>query len=309
MTFSLKQLRVTFALSGPSTFSNGTNTLQVTGLRTTCSIQSRQFPAFPEADVSVYGMLASDMNTLTTYENQWSLVGNSILNVTRNTVIVEANAGSGWTTVFAGQLINAQPTYISEPDVALRIKARVLYYESLNTVAPTSYTGSTDVATMISNLAARIGAAFTNDGVSGISLSNPYFPGTLGDQLTAIATHAHIGLFYDYGPAGANPNIPPINIVITPKGKPRSTAPVTLTPQSGLVSTPTLDSLGWVFARAEYNAGLRFGGSVTIAGAQIPRANANWYAVEVTHLLDAVAPNGNWFTDLHLSGINPYAAT
>ena len=304
-SFTAKSLRVTFILSGSSTFSNGSNVITITGLRTRCEIQSMQFPAFPEASIDIFGMLAADMNTLTDYENH-------VLAVTRNSIIVEANAGTGWTTVFAGQIISASPTYERQPDVALHVTGRVLYYESVATTAPTSYTGTTDVATIISGLALRIGAAFENDGVSQ-SLSNPYFPGTIVDQIKACATHANIALYFDYGPAGpasstAATTLPPIRIIIAPKGQPRSTPVATLTAQSGLVSSPTLDSRGWIFTRAYYDASFRFGGTVTISGSILPRANGTWNILQLTHYLDAVAPDGNWFSDMQLCppGFFPY---
>jgi hypothetical protein len=306
VAFTQKQLRITFELTGSSTFSNSTNKLVVEGLRVSASIESSQFPAYPMATIDVFGMLQADMSTLTCFENQLNPIGNSILNVTRNTVIVEANAGGGWTTVFAGQLVSAQPTYMNEPDVALRILARVLYYESFASTPPMSYPGATDVPTMVSSLAARMGAGFENDGVSGISLSCPYYPGSIANQLRAIVEHAHIGLFYDYGPAGQGG--PPITIVIAPKGQPRKVPVVNLTPQSGLVSTPTLDSLGWVYARAEWNPGLRFGGTVQIAGSVIPRVNGTWFILSLTHTLESVKPGGSWFSDMHLAGILPYPA-
>ena len=275
-------------------FSNSQNTLVLTGLRMSSVIQSMQFPAFPQADITILGMLAADMNTLTDFEYH-------VFAVTRNSIIVEANAGAGWSTVFAGQILSAQPSYDTEPDVAMRIKARVMVYESLATTGVTSYTGATDVATIISGLAARIGASFENDGVQA-SLASPYFPGTVADQINAVVEHANISIFYDYGPVGnsSNPQAPPVNIVITPKGTPRTTPPVTLTPQTGLVSAPSLDSVGWLYARSLYNAGFKFGGRVIISGSQLPRANGTWYALQVTHSLDAVNPDGPWFTDMHL---------
>lgn len=306
-TFTAKQLRVTFALSGSSQFSNGSNTVVITGLRTSAIIQSMQYPAFPEADIDIWGMLQADMNTLTCFENQWSTTGNSVLNVTRNTVIIEASAGTGWTTVFAGQLVSAQPTYASAPEVALHIKARVLYYESIATTAVTSYTGTTSVATILSGLAARIGAQFENNGVT-TTLANPYYPGTIGDQIQAVAEHANIALFYDYGPAGpaAATKQPPVVIAIAPKGQPRQGPVLSLTPQNGLVDYPTLDSLGWVYARAFYSPSLKFGGQVAISGCDLPRANATWNILQLTHTLEAVKPDGAWFSDMHLTGINPF---
>jgi hypothetical protein len=297
-TFSVKQLRVTFVLQPGNSFSNGSNTVVITGLRMKTTINTLQYPAFPQSDIYVYGMLQADMNTLIDFEDH-------PLAVTKNSMTVEANIGTGWTTVFAGQIASAQPIYQSAPDVPLKVIARVLYYESIASATPTSYTGATDIVQVVSGIALRIGAAFENDGVSGVSLHNPYIPGTLGDQLIAACQQVNIDLFYDYGSLGKTglPTQPPATIIIAPKGMQRSTPIVNLTPQTGLVGYPTFDSQGYILARSFYNPGLKFGGKVTISGSDLPRANGTWGIRQLTHLLDAVQPDGNWFSDMYLMPI------
>jgi len=293
---------VTLVLSGSNTFSNGSNTVTLAGLRTTANIQSMQYPAFPQADVEIFGMLAADMNTLTDFENHQ-------LAVTRNSMVVEANAGgdAGWTTVFAGQLVAAIPLYQSAPDVAMHLKGRVLGYESIALANPSSFTGATAVSSIVQQLAQQMGATFENDGVQG-TLANPYLPGTAADQLSQVAQAANLGVYYDYGPASSGSNVPPLLLIITPKGLARNIPVVSLTPQTGLVDYPTIDSRGWIFARSQFNPALKFGGTVSISGSDIPRANATWQILQCTHLVDAVKPDGAWFTDMQLmpTGAYPY---
>lgn len=296
-SFTSKQIRVTFALTGTTTFSNGSNTITITGLRMAAEIQSMQFPAFPQADIEIFGMLQADMNTLIDFENHQ-------LAVTRNSMTIEANGGTGWTTIFNGQIIAATPIYENAPDVALHVKGRVLGYESIAPAQPLSYTGGTSAAEIVSSIASSMHAGFENDGVTA-TLASPYLPGTAADQLAAVADAANLSIFYDYGPAGAGN---PITIIITPKGLARSTAATALSPATGLVNYPSLDSVGWVFCRSFFNPALRFGGSVTISGSDLPRANATWQILQLTHSLDAVKPDGLWFSDMHLmpSGAFPY---
>ena len=292
-SFTNKQLRVTFILAAGNQFSNNSNTLTVSGLRMGAIIETFQYPAFPECDVQIFGMLQADMNTLTDFATHYLLVS-------RNSIVLEANAGNGWSTVFAGQITSASPVYQQAPDVPLRVTARVLYYESINSAGPTSYTGATDVVQIISGLAARMGASFINEGVSGVVLENPYYPGTLGDQLTSVVQAAGIGIFYDYGPVGNTGTSPPVQIIITPRGQPRLIPTTSLTPQTGLDDYPVFDSQGWIFARSLYNPALKFGASVSISGSDIPRANASWVILQSSHTLDAITPGGLWATDMHL---------
>jgi hypothetical protein len=141
-SYAQKLLRITLALSNNAVFAGtDSNTLTLSNLRCVARLKSGGFPAFPEAEVLVYGMLQADMNALV-----------ALAFVTqgyeRNTMIVEASSdgGASYSIVFCGQIVTAQPDYTSAPDVFLRITARTLFFESLNPAPAASYTGPTDVA-------------------------------------------------------------------------------------------------------------------------------------------------------------------
>lgn len=296
--FVERQLRHTFVLSGAGTFSNGSNTLQIAGLRSSARIDTKQYPAWPAAEIEIYGLLQADMNTLTDIQSHPK-------GTLYNAVLVEANTGNGWTTAYAGQIVAAQPNYQDASNVALTIMARTLYLETINAATPNSFGsgGGADVATMVSRIAALMGAQFQNVGVQQ-TLSGPYFPGTLGDQLCAIVAHANIDIFYDYGPVSKKISIPsnnPTTIIIAPKGTPRPSESITLTPNTGIVGYPSIDSFwGNIYARVLYNPGLKFGGQITLSGNAIPRTNGTFQIMQMTHTLQSAMPDGPWFTDLFL---------
>lgn len=290
-TFSLKQLRFTFTLSNNAVFPGSgpklSNVLTISGLRASIRIKGSGLPAFPEAELQVYGMLQSDMNALTG-------LANIPLNMERNTVVVEANSGQGWSTVFAGQIITSGPSYDDAPNVSLNILARVLGFESLAPALSVSYTGATNVAEIISNIAARMGRAFENNGVA-VYLNNPYLAGTLTQQLRTIAKHAGIDV---YVPADQNV------VAICPHGVPRNQLGETwlLSPASGLVGYPKLDyQRGFVNVRSVFNAAFRFGGKIAVRGSSIPAANGdNWVVGTLSHHLESLTPGGAWFSDMLL---------
>jgi hypothetical protein len=294
-TFSLKQLRFTFTLSNNAVFAGtNSNVLQVSGLRASATIKGSGFPAFPEADLAVYGLKQSDMNALTS-TNPFAL--STLANGTpmlKNSVLVEANSGNGqgWSSVFAGQIITAGPDYDAAPAVPMKLFGRVLGFESLSPANATSYTGPTSVAEIVSNIAARMGYVFENNGVAA-QLNSPYFSGTLTEQLRTVAQHAGIEVYVS----------PETNIVaICPYGVPRATpAPFVLSPSSGLVGYPTFDyTRGYVRAKSLYNPALRFGGTVTVKGTEVPGANGNWVIGTISHRLESLMPNGAWFSELLL---------
>lgn len=294
-SFSDKQLRVTFALSTNAVFAGtNANTLVLSGLRTVALVRGSGFPAWPEADLAIYGMKQTDMNAL-------SALAFQLEQVNRNSVQIEANSGNGWTTIFKGQIVNAFIDYSAPPDVCMRVQARVLYDASLQATPVRSYTGPTDVATILSSLAVQAGYAFENNGVS-VQLSNPYLAGTIGDQINSVVAAAGCQLFIENGV-----------VAIAPKGQARNVAGFTLSPTSGLVSYPLAEARGYINVRALFNPAFRFGGPITIQNSSVvidsqlagsktlnSRADGNWIIGVLSHTLEAVKFGGAWFTDMLL---------
>lgn len=283
-SFTNKELRFKFALSNNAVFEGtGSNVLTVTGLRALARVKCAGFPAFAECDVQIFGLRQSDMNALTALAFQ-------LEGLTRNTLTVDANSGDGWSTIFSGQILSALPDYTNAPSVSMRVQGRVLGYESVAPAEPSAYTGATDVATIVQNIATRMGRAFENNGVT-TQLSNPYFPGTLADQLRAVTQAAGVQLFAD--PTDTV-------IAISPPGVARRTPVWVLSPATGLVGYPVIESRGYINVRSIFNPAFRFGGPVRIEGSDVPRANGDWQAGALSHALDALKPGGEWFSDLLL---------
>lgn len=296
-SFTAKQLRITFTLAnqiasananddfGPlvssSAFNSaGDNQLVLTGLRMIVNVKAAGAPIAPTAQAQIFGMRQADMNLLTMLA--WKPLG-----LQRNNMLIEANAGDGWVNVFSGQIIEAGPDYAGAPDVMLRVQAVSLYFENLNPAIPTSYTGATDVATIISNLASAMGKTFENNGVS-VQLANPYLPNTLGEQLKTVCAQAGIDYYID-GDV----------IAICPRGQPRRSQQVLINANTGLIGYPTIDKVGIQFA-CLYNSGLRFGGPVHVES-DVPKANGDWYIYSLDHHLESEKPGGAWFSSLGCS--------
>lgn len=277
-----KQLRVSFTLANGATF-EGTdaNTLIVTGLRCIVNVKAAGASAWTAASVQIFGMRQSDMNALTMLA--WKSDA-----MQRNRMIVEANDGSGWRNVFSGTIFEAGPDYSAMPDVALHVQATALFLESLVPNAPTSYPNPADAATIVSNLAAAMGRVFENNGVD-VTLPPMYLAFTYPEQLRKVAEAAGIDI-YDDGEV----------LAICPRGQPRRTPEVRITSSSGLVAQPTIDAQG-VQLQTLYNPAYRFGGPVTIADTDIPRANGRWFIYALDHFLESERPGGAWFSSLSCS--------
>lgn len=309
-SFTRKQLRVTFTLTNNNAkFYGGGNVLTLTGLRMLAIVKGTAMPAFPEMSLKIYGMAQADMNSLAIVPVQGGKPEYSF-----NSVLLEANSGSGWASVFAGQIVNAGPDYQQLPNVFLSVNAITGGFDLLNAAQPTSYPSGTDAAVIVSNIAAKMGVAFQNDGVS-VILSNPYYSGTLSEQLRRVCQQANIDASWEGQGTGSDATSADATatglLTITPKGVARQINTVILTPQTGLVSYPQVLGNGYLNARSLYNPQFRTLGGVTIQGSDVlidpnlPKtlnslADGSWIIGPLTNSLSAELPNGPWFTDMLL---------
>lgn len=292
-SFTAKNLRFTFTLSTNSKFAGLNNTLVISGLRAVASINFASPPSFPSANIRVYGLSQADMNALTG-------LNTGVLAQTPNTILVEADSGSGFIAVFAGQMITAVPDYNSAPDVSFVIFAQLLGYELLNPGTPTSFTVPATFEQVITTIAAKMGRKVINEGVEG-SFSGPvYFANSPAEQLRRACYKAGIAYYTDTGlsNAGNSPadNAPLGTIVIAPLGKSRDLPKFKLTPNNGIVGYPTLNSVNLIEVRSVFNPALRYGAPVTIGESTQIGVNGDWNIYECTHDLSSLMPDGPWFT-------------
>ena len=297
-TYTVKNLRLTFTLTNNNAVFPGTNAnvLQVSGLRASAVIKGAGLPAFPELSLRVYGLAQQDMNALAIVPVQGGKPQYQF-----NTVQVEADSGSGFSFIFSGQVFEAGPDYADAPDVCLFVHAQAAGFDQLTPANPTSYPGTADVATIVSNIASKMSMAFENDGVTGV-LTGRYYSGTLTSQLRQVCRDAGINAVIE------NQNL----LVISPAGVARTNLqPFILSPTSGLVGYPKVRGNGYLDVRALFNPAFRQNGPVTIQGSDVvidpnlPKtlnslADGNWLIGPLTHTLECQKPGGAWFTEMTL---------
>jgi hypothetical protein len=278
-TFTEKQLRFTFTLGTNAKFQGNNNTLRIEGLRATADIMFPGPPSFPTAEVRIYGMKPSDMTALTGLTFQ-------VLTYQRNSVLIEANSGSGWTTVFAGQIVTSVPDFSQQPDVFLQITAQTLGYDLLNPATPTSFPGPASFEQVLKTIVLKMSQDFDNGGVEG-SFSGPtYFTGTPAEQLRVAARKAGVVYYTDR-----------VRVIeIGEPGVARNVPRWILTPTSGLVGYPTLNSVNLIGVDAVFNPALRFGAPLRIQFSEQRGANGDWVIYDCTHQLSSLMPDGPWFT-------------
>ena len=276
-SFNLKILQANLTLD-TGTFDGTNNTKIVSGLRMQAEIEKGGHPSKNKLKLKIYGMVESDMNMLTTLPTK----SEKPLAVHKSKLLLLAGDQFGLSQAFAGDITGAWTSYQSPPNLYFHIEALSGFYPALAPVAPMSYQGHASVATIMASLAAQMGYAFENNGVTA-SLHNPYLPGTAMQQAGAVAVAAGIEFGVDDG-----------TLFIAPRSTARAgTAPL-ISAATGLKEYPVFDKKGLKF-ECLYNPGLKLGGLVNVQSV-VPVCCGTWRIHGLNHDLESETPGGRWLS-------------
>lgn len=286
MSFIERKIDITFELANEQ-FGSGGNIVTVSGLRCTAMIDNINGIEAGSLQLRVYGMLQEDMAKCVTLGRKYMLAR-------RNLVTVAAGDDrNGMSQVFKGTIYIGSIDYSGMPEVALNISASSSYYEQITPIAPNSFKGSADVASVISTIAKSIGFTFRNNGVAA-RLANPYLSGTAIEQIKDIAQAAGIACAIENG-----------EVAIWPNDGVRDDQVVEVSKETGLVGYSEYSEMG-IHVKTLFNPNLKNGRKVTVK-TDLPQGSGDWYCQVVRHDLSAQMPNGPWFTTAHLTTEGMYA--
>jgi len=278
-----RRIDATITLGGGDKFGDMvSDTITVTGLRIMAAINSVGGEAQGQATIRIFGLDLSTMNKLTS-------IGPILTQIRlKNTIQLSAgDEGGAMTVVFNGVINTAYAELNSAPDVALTIVAFSAMGAAIKPVAASSFVGGTDVGAIMQGLANQAGFAFKNDGVTKV-LSNPYFSGTILDQIKSCARAAGIN-------HAINNNV----LKIWPAGTNTTDPVIRLSPSTGLVGYPTLNSQ-YIMLRSVFIPNAALGQQVEVSGSEVSAVNGTWTIFTVMHNLEAQTPGGQWFTELQV---------
>lgn len=245
------------------------------GFRCTADIDKAGGAQMSTLRAKIYGVLQSDMNSVTTL--QWK--PNTLI---PNTVEVYAIDGYIETLVFSGNIVNAWADYQAMPDVFLQIQAQSGFYNQLKASAPRSFKGAIDVAATMGQIANSLGYNFENNGVD-TKLVDVYLPNTGLEQAKDLARAAGCDLYLDDR-----------TLAITPPNVPRRTIIPEISAQTGLVGYPTFDGIGVNFVML-FNPAVTFGGAIKVV-TDVQQAAGEWVVSSISHSLQSETPDGAWFS-------------
>lgn len=275
MSFSEKQLELTITL-GTGTFGAQLgNTVTLSGLRMFADMAAPCGDSMGTLQLRVFGLTQSMMNQLTT-------IGTFGQVKDKNTILLAAGDDNGMSTIFQGAIWQAWADYAAMPEVVFNIIAYVGMDLALKPVDALSYPGSADVGQIMASMAKTANLSFVNQGVS-VQLQNPYFHGTIWQQIKMCAAAARINQKIELG-----------TLTIWPQGGSISGSVPDISPSTGMVGYPALSSQGMTI-KTIFNPGIILGGLVQVKSS-LPMATGKFNVFNYAHNLSCQAPGGPWFT-------------
>ena len=228
-------------------------------------------------DAAIYGLPQTLMNQLTILPGILNAVGD-------NTIKVMAGDADGMSLVFEGQVYAAWMDGTAQPHVPLRVHATPDSLHRMKPTAPTTVSGSADVAQIMGQLAGKMGLAFENNGVN-VKVWNPYLPGPARIQVEQLARHAGISAIVDKG-----------KLAIWNTGQGRSGASAVISPETGMVGYPAFDN-AQIVVKTVFDPTIDYGKQVRVKSG-IPIANGTWVITQELLELESFMPKGKWFATI-----------
>lgn len=280
--YSQKAITLTVKLGKGTYGESGFNTVTLSGLRVeallSAAIRNSALSVVDKnAEVRVFGLTLDQINQLTH--------AGTDISAAANTLAVSAGDATGMTTVFSGNVYQAFPD-MRMPDSGFVFLASGSVLLQMKPAAPSSYSGTADVATVMGNLASQAGLGLENNGVN-VKLSNPYFSGTIGQQIAACAYAAGIYCTVD--------DVKGV-LAIWPKTGYRAGAVPVISPETGMIGYPQFQVAG-VRVRTLFNPEIYQGEQVQIQS-QLTAASGIFSVFRVDHNISAQLPEGPWETEI-----------
>lgn len=281
MNIPRRKIDLTFELGTGAWGDTVGDKVTFTGLRVHASVIAVGGASQGAASIRVFGLPLDVIQRLTSV----GAVANTIRGANK-VLIAAGDEGSALTTIYQGTIDSAYGDFNASPDVAFNVTALSALTAALKPVGARSYVGSTDVATIMAQLAEDAGFAFENHGVTA-TLASPYLPGAVYQQIQLVARAAGI-----YHTVDRN------TLHIWPANGSRGGDIPLLSPDSGMVGYPAFSSVGLQVASV-FMPTVALGGRVDVKS-MLNVANGRWRVARVQHDLQSETPGGHWFTQLEL---------
>lgn len=276
MSFSKRDIQLTFALGEGNLGEGQGNAITLNGLRVTSEIVKAGGPSMGTATLQVFGMTLQQMN-------QFSTLGQRPTTWRKNTITIAAGDQGGLlSTVFVGNITNAWFDGAAPANPAFQVLAHVGGFNAINPAKPTSFQGQANVSDILSGLAAQAGVSFENNGVT-TTIANPYYTGSVRDQILRCVRDA--GIHWNGMDNGV--------LAIWPNNGSRGGSIPLIDKTTGMDGYPSFTSQG-IIVKSLFNPSIGFGSKIQVNSDVVTNANGQWVVYSLSYNLDARMPRGKW---------------
>lgn len=277
--FTTKRIRIEIALRAGK-FDDGSDIVIIDDLPMHVEVIKPGFPAFPEANITIWGLELSKMKAL-------SMKGHVAFQSYRNRVKIYAGEGEPekLPLIFVGEESFGSMQCDSSGESRFELKAFSGIYAAQAPSVPVSVEGSVPAADIIRQFANEAGYSFVNQGVT-TQITNCLVQ---GDVITKMRTVANA--------IGADIILDDETIILLPNNAYRQSPYVTINAQSGMLGYPSINSQG-IQVTFLFNPSVKLRQMIHVESV-IPMAMGDHNVIKLTHTLDAnVNSGGAWQTTI-----------
>ena len=277
--FTKKRIRIEVYLRAGK-FEDGNNVLIIDDLPMHVDIKKEGIPSFPEANITIWGLSMNKMKAL-------SMKGHVMLQSYRNRVKIFAGDGepSQLPLVFVGDEYFGAAQIDSQGEVRFDMKAFTGIFSAMTPSTPMSVKGSVPAADIIQQFATDAGFKFINQGVT-TQVTDCVIYGDPMRKMRQVADAIGADLIVDDD-----------TITLLPIKEARRAPYLLVSPQTGLLGYPTINSTG-ITVTFLFNPAVRFNQTIHVESV-IPMATGDHRVIRLQHSIDANQNDGGqWQTTI-----------
>ncbi|HDM9013971.1 TPA: hypothetical protein SCM97_002844 [Yersinia enterocolitica] len=270
--YSKRSLRFEFVNETSSFDDSGNNTISIRNVKSAVSCQSSGNLFGTQVSVSIFGL---SMNMLTALSSRaMGLFGTDTERISMK-IFVENTA------IFVGYMTSSFANMNQAPNTPLMITATASADLQNKPASPFSFNGPTTVSDIINAICKPAGYTPYITGLDGMSITNPYFEGSVFDQLQALCDHLDISM-----------SITPPAIAFWPQKSTRDGIKPLVSLDYGMIGYP-IPSSGGVMFQTQFSTFLTTGRDIRLQTI-MPHLSGDYKLTGVTHELSSWIDSGPW---------------
>ncbi|MGV3346426.1 hypothetical protein ACGVWS_12045 [Enterobacteriaceae bacterium LUAb1] len=271
--YSKKELRYEFSLSNGVFDESGNNKISVNNVKSSFRMGSYGNYGGTQAEITIFGFSADRLAAL-------SGKGVGVYNLNHDARI---SVYAGENKLFSGGIYASYANMNAQPETALAMNAIAGLDLKTSSSMAFSHPGAVPVNSMLQSICNFAGFKLNEKGLEGLISQNPYYSGSLLDQIRSICLD--YSLWYRI--------FDNVLTVWPDKFSADDVVPL-VSPENGLIGYPVFTQSGITF-QTQFSTYLSQGRDIELV-TSLPNASGRYRLYVVEHFLSSWTEGGNWHT-------------